>query len=362
MIDLGRNFTSNFDDANNVARLSYSMIMRSRFYPNDKRVAYAIHSGLLEMCFEFMKRFECDPRDELMYGLICIAQHIQTVAFHLETAKALRERWSQVMLRSATKPNKSRQFVQILSSVIDLNKGSCSRCNKPIAWHTMQFCGGCRRVVYCGVKCQKEDWKNGTHSSDCLYLACSADVVGLTKFEVSKSRNISKLKALKNNIIATQKKLFSKHEDSILNHLLVHPNRLDYVVVFKYQQVVIADYRRHFTCSKQITWFEGLRSLDKVVCVYTSHVLNGEWDEEGIANTISLYATFPIPQRNQSSISLYASAKRNNFKTANPDADSGKLNQIIAKHDPDTIVDLHNDKHVIDSTITSQINPDCATW
>jgi len=54
--------------------------------------------------------------------------------------------------------------------------------------------------------------------------------VGLTKFEVSNSRNISKLKALKNNIIATQKKLFSKHEDSILNHLLVHPNRLDFVL------------------------------------------------------------------------------------------------------------------------------------
>ena len=127
MIDLGRNFTSNFDDANNVARLSYSMIMRSRFYPNDKRVAYAIHSCLLEMCFVFMKCFACDHRDELMHGLICIAQHIQTVAFHLETVKALRERRSQVMLRSATKPNKSHQCVQILSSVIDLNKGSCSR-------------------------------------------------------------------------------------------------------------------------------------------------------------------------------------------------------------------------------------------
>jgi hypothetical protein len=85
--------------------------------------------------------------------------------------------------------------------------------------------------------------------------------------------------------------------------------------------------------------------------IYTSHVLNDEWDKKGIANTISLYATFPIPQRDQSSFSLYASAKRINVNAANPEADSGELNQIIAKHDPDTFVDLQNNKHVIDSTI-----------
>jgi hypothetical protein len=55
-----------------------------------------------------------------------------------------------------------------------------------------------------------------------------------------------------------------------------------------------ANPHHHFTCSKQRKWFEGFRSLDKVIYVQTSPGLNGEVDEEGHANIISLYAAFPV--------------------------------------------------------------------
>jgi hypothetical protein len=55
-----------------------------------------------------------------------------------------------------------------------------------------------------------------------------------------------------------------------------------------------ANPHHHFTCSKQRKWFEGFRSLDKVIYVQTSPGLNGEVDEKGHANIISLYAAFPV--------------------------------------------------------------------
>ena len=88
---------------------------------------------------------------------------------------------------------------------MELNEGRFSRCNKPIEWRTALSCEGCRRVAYCGVKCQKKDWGHGTHSSDCSFLARSADMLGLTTFEVKSSRNKSMLSGLRNNIVTNQR-------------------------------------------------------------------------------------------------------------------------------------------------------------
>jgi len=61
-----------------------------KLYPIDRHVAFAIKSGLLEMCFEFLARFECDPvvqsivsdpkRDELIEHLVRIADFIELIA------------------------------------------------------------------------------------------------------------------------------------------------------------------------------------------------------------------------------------------------------------------------------------------
>ena len=138
-----------------------------------------------------------------MDGLVCIAEVIQQVALHQNTSKAIRDRRCQTVeaLNSLLTKVQSTKFVDILSSVMELNEGSCSHCNKLIEWHTALFCEGCRRVAYCGVKCQKKDWRCGSHSSHCSFLACSANMMGLTMFDVKSSRNISELTGLRNNIV-----------------------------------------------------------------------------------------------------------------------------------------------------------------
>jgi len=154
VIDLGRNFTTNIDDAESILKLSLSTIVwrtQGKNYPIDKRIAFAIKSGLLEMFFEFITRFAfdpaiqlraCDPtrdeRDDLMVLLVSIAEFIQIVDLHRKTAKAIRDRRSQIIetltpLFTLVKNEKSHlfQFGKIFASIIDLNEGSCSCCNKP---------------------------------------------------------------------------------------------------------------------------------------------------------------------------------------------------------------------------------------
>jgi len=321
VIDLGRRFTNNIDDAMSISKLSFSMLVRKEhgnMYPIDKRIAFVIKSGMLEMCFEFITRFECvqliapDPsRDELMIrfrmmeALVCIAELIQDVALHQKTAKAIRDHRSQIMealssLSIQAETEQSLQYFEILSSVIDLNEGSCSRCNKPIDWRTALFCAGCRRVAYCGLKCQKKDWKHGTHSSNCSFLT----QFGLTTFEVKSSRNISKLTGLRNNIVTSQKKLFLRHEVELSSQLLTYVDRSDYIAVFdlsnKQEPISVVHYHDQFTCNccKQNSrkWFEDFRSPDKIICLFVSHVLNGEMDEDGDNNIISLWTAFPLPK------------------------------------------------------------------
>ena len=335
VIDLGRNFTTNIDDAESILKLSLSTIAwrtQGKSYPIDKCIAFAIKSGLLDMCFEFLSRFACDPtiqlracdpirhdRDDLMVLLVSIAAFIQAVDLHQKTAKAIRDARSQIIkmltpLMTQERNEKSFmfQFVDILSSILDLNEGSCSCCNTPIVWRTALFCGGCRRVAYCGLKCQKSDWRYGSHSSECSFLARSADVLGLTTFNVRRRRNISTLTGLRNNIVTSQYKLFLRHEDKLSTQLLTYQDRIDYIARFNLslflRPISFVHYHDHFTCPRQRKWFEDFRSLDRVLCMFTSDVFNGELDKDEYINMISLYAAFPIPNIIQSGFKLYATA------------------------------------------------------
>jgi hypothetical protein len=322
VIELGSKFIADIDDAIIISDLSFCMLVRKaqgNAYPIDKRIAFAIKSGLLEMCFDFITRFACDPntqliardaqRNQLMEALVYIADLIKAVVLHQNTSKAIRDRRCQTVealnsLLTKKQSKQSTQFVDILSSVMELNEGSCSRCNKLIEWHTALFCEGCRRVTYCGVKCQKKDWKHGTHSSHCSFLARSADMMGLTLFDVKSSRNISELTGLRNNIVTSQKKLFLMHKVSLFSQLVCCSDQSDCVAVFdlsnKQRSIIVEHYHVVFACPKQRKWFEDVRSPGKIICVFVSQVFNGEFDEEGNANRIALFAIFPIPKRIQS--------------------------------------------------------------
>ena len=179
------------------------------------------------------------------------------------------------------------------------------------------------------MKCQKKDWKHGSHYSNCSLLARSADVLGLTTFDIKSSTNISELTGLRNNIVTSQKKLFLRHEVSISSQLLTLPDRSDYIAVFdlsnEQEPIIIEHYYDRFTCVKQRKWFEDFRSPDKVVCLFTSQVFNGELDEEGNVNRITLFASFPIPNCDQSPFTLYASAKMSEIKSMNPESNSNEI-------------------------------------
>ena len=172
VIELGRKFATNIVDAMRISKISFCMLVRKvqgNVHPIDKRIAFAIKSGLFEMCFELLARFECDPsvrliacdakRDELIKCLVEIADVIKAVALHQNTSKAIRDRRCHIVealkqLCIQVKSKQSSEFVDIVSSIMELNEGSCSRCNKPIEWRTALFCGGCRQVAYCGEMCQ----------------------------------------------------------------------------------------------------------------------------------------------------------------------------------------------------------------
>jgi hypothetical protein len=185
-----------------------------------------------------------------------------------------------------------------------------------------------------------------------LGTARSADVMGLTDFDVRRRRNVSELTGLRNNIVTSQKKLFLMHKSSLFSQLMNLPDRSDYIVLFdlsdEEEPIIVEHYHDQFTCPTQRKWFEDFRSSGKVVCkfrkregtmnlvhgsLFSSQVLSlmlmllvpryrripgvltpqhrnhgrrstpkqedaevfhGKSEEEGDVNMISLFAKFPI--------------------------------------------------------------------
>ncbi len=76
---------------------------------------------------------------------------------------------------------------------------------------------------------------------------------------------------------------------------------------------------------KQRKWFEDFRSPDNIICLFISDVFIGEIKEEGNANMITLYASFPIPNLIQSSFTLYATATMSEIKSRNPESNSSEI-------------------------------------
>jgi hypothetical protein len=155
-------------------------------------------------------------------------------------------------------------------------------------------------------------------------------VILLTNFDVKSSRNISELTGLRNNIDTSQKKLFLRHEVALsTSQLLNYQDQSDYIPVFdtsnQQRPISFRHYHDQFTCVKQRKWFEDFRSPDKVICLFISDVFNGEINEEGNANRIALYAAFSIPNRIQSSFTLYATATLKNVKRMNPEFNSSEI-------------------------------------
>jgi TPR repeat protein len=68
-----------------------------------------------------------------------------------------------------------------------LSKNACGSCNE---WGAKLTCGGCKRVAYCSVDCQKLHWKNG-HKQECKSIAgtCALCSTGLDDVERHRQPN-----------------------------------------------------------------------------------------------------------------------------------------------------------------------------
>jgi hypothetical protein len=155
--------------------------------PNDTMFAYAFEAGLLQMCLKNLVRFSNTGNDEaLMVSLDFILSGAIAVMFNDKSSKAIAKVYADVVLavkepdvRALEKNSKYakvvKQVLHILGTNIEsLNKTTdgaghiiCNTCkvNLEVEGRAIKRCGGCKKVTYCSVECQKADWK--AHKEHC---------------------------------------------------------------------------------------------------------------------------------------------------------------------------------------------------
>ena len=179
VIDLGTNHTSDFDKAESAANiLSYvlcnEVVEDDYCHPNDTRIAFAIRTGLIETCLNFIMRFGWHERFEEKENNDClegdtwfILDVISETSLHEKTNKAIRHKKDEIQNRlgSLEKIATSNTDVKVLFDMVECileNVGSfCCRCNKSLARTEVMEWNGCHRITYCSMECQRKDWLNG---------------------------------------------------------------------------------------------------------------------------------------------------------------------------------------------------------
>ena len=177
-IGLGTNSTTDISSAEIVTKLASRTICieisEDMVKPNDARTAFAIRSGLLEMCFGFMERFYSHSSttndDRLFYFIEHIFRDIYDLSLHQKTARAIRSKKIIIEEKllcleqntNITNYTECKDLLGIAKSILSLSGCSyCCRCNKSLSKTEVMECNGCRRMVYCSRSCQKEDWVDG---------------------------------------------------------------------------------------------------------------------------------------------------------------------------------------------------------
>ena len=314
LIDFGLNFTSDYNSSAIVAGLSSYCLKQS-----DTRVSFAIRSGLIEMCLNFIERFgrvdffkEGEPSFCRCLENIFIT--INTVSLHQKTAKAIKskkieiqgalarlERKSKVERALAGRTNdmnddeddRNRSLLDMIRSITDLSGSYCCRCSKPLTRTEVKQCNGCHRMTYCSKACQREDWLNG-HSIACCKTYTDEKVGQFQgrlqptineQFMPENERDAAKLKELESNIAMVQLKLFLENAETILNQAISLDLPLhDCVVRFDLRAcppaITLCKYSEFFYLEATKD-FEETRSEENITCVYASHIYTGVVDMRG---------------------------------------------------------------------------------
>ena len=316
VIDLGLNHVVNYKDSIKVGLLLLEVINKGSAinnYTSDTRTAFAIRTGLIEMCLNFIKRFAdhesfWDDSGLHMHGLIvCMFQSISRVSLHQKTAKAIEsvkrstnneknvvKLMANLMIDGTSCMRNSiecRALVIIAMSIIG-NLGSyCCQCNKQLSKTQVKLCNGCGRMSYCSRACQREDWLSG-HNLSCCKRG-THETAGQFQGRIQpaeippEERAAAKLKEIEINMNMIHLKLFLDNSETILSQASdLDIPLFDCVVAFDLRnccpalKVKVMEYTESFDSEDGIIGFEKSRSKDNIMCVYYSNIYIGEVEEE----------------------------------------------------------------------------------
>ena len=284
MVDYGSNFV--YDESYSLAVCESISVMMLKKTVNDQillcdtRVAFAVGSGLIEMCLGMIIRFgthetfhdgvadyshlvdgtklslERLKNGKLLSNEYSLFQSIQSIlisvydiSLHQKTAKAIRSKKSAVKERLSvieqspdiTNDLNCTKLLVIIKSILNLNGSYCCRCNGPLSRTEVKLCNGCGCMAYCSRACQEKDWLSG-HKLMCskpFTKENSGQFQGriLPQTIPNDERGAIKLKELEINMSMIQLKLFLDNSERILSQAraLVIP-LYDLVVVFELLQ------------------------------------------------------------------------------------------------------------------------------
>ena len=323
LVDLGTNYTLDYESASNVGILSLAMIHESscltKAIVNDTRVTCATRAGLIEMCLGFIERFsehESFGNGSLsMYNFIsCTFQSIGKVSLHKKTAKAIKHQRGSIeekLLRlegdedmskelldmvnfcskigitnnTSTSSNpKKMKLLDMVRQIINLSGSYCCRCNKALSKTEVKECNGCGRMAYCSLACQREDWLDGHKLSCCKTY--TDESIGqfqgrLWPKSITECPQIAnKFKELEININMIQLKLLLDNSDAILRQARALDIPLhDCVAKFDLRDFPLKNETVHYTKVYHDTpemrkGFEESRSKKNITCTYCFYFYN----------------------------------------------------------------------------------------
>ena len=335
VIDMGLKCTDDdYDSASNVAIISYSMILEDsrmdKGFPSDTRTAFAVRSGLIEMCLNFIVRYESQiSLSDGCASIFCktissILTAVHSLSLHQKTAKAIQRKKATIeekliiLEQNTNMVLLGKKLLYAVRSILALNGSYCCRCIKSLSRTEVLQCNGCGCMAYCSRACQKEDWLNG-HSITCNKPPTN-EQIGLfqgrvwLETEPECARIVAKLKELETNLTMIQLKLFLDNSETILSQAAKLDLPLcECLVVFDLQVcpriVYVKSYTEYFSAS---SGFECSRSRENITCVYYSFLYNGESGEvNGGATKLVTHRLFPhawLPNKTTESALVEVSA------------------------------------------------------
>ena len=158
---------------------------------NDTRVAFAVRSGLIEMCISIIERFgrsrlfsmSRGDENSLFQEIQRTIKTVYLISLHKKTAKAIaskREVIAEELLRlrdpivlNHSDYDYKKKLLHMIRCILDISGTYCCRCNKSLSRTEVLQCNGCGCMVYCSKSCQKEDWLNGHN------LTCNKSLVAI---------------------------------------------------------------------------------------------------------------------------------------------------------------------------------------